>query len=131
MKGFVEEFRQFALRGNVLDLALGIVIGTAFTNIINSLVSNVLTPPFGLLLGRVNFADLVIPLGGTVHINYGLFIQSIITFVITAFGLFLFVRFINRLRRFAPFDVAPPPPAKSPELVVLEEIRDSLKKAER
>lgn len=132
MKTFFEEFRKFALRGNVLDLAIGVVIGTAFTAITNSLVTNVITPPIGLLIGRIDFKSWALNLGGDVNIQYGLFLQAVINFVITAFALFLMVRFMNRLERLAKNDPAPEPPppaAKSPELVVLEEIRDSLKGA--
>src|SRR4051812_31426459 len=80
MKSFFEEFKKFALRGNVIDLAIGVVIGTAFSNITTSLVTNVITPPLGLLLGRIDFKDLVLNLGGTVEIHYGLFIQSVVNF---------------------------------------------------
>lgn len=131
MKSFFAEFREFALRGNMLDLAIGVVIGTAFNNIINSLVTNIITPPLGLLTGRVNFKDLTLNLGGTVKIEYGLFIQALITFVLTALALFIMIRLINRMKRVARHDPAPlppPPAAKSPELMVLEEIRDNLKK---
>jgi len=130
MKSFFAEFRKFALRGNVLDLAIGIVIGTAFSNITNSLVNNIITPPLGLLLGRIDFKNWALNLGGDVNIQYGLFIQAVVSFIITAFALFLMVRFVNRLERLAKNDPPaepPPPSAKSPELVVLEEIRDSLK----
>ncbi len=106
-----------------MDLAIGVVIGTAFSNITNSLVNNIITPPLGLLLGRIDFKDLVLKLGGTVEIKYGLFLQSVIDFLIVAFVLFLIIRFINRLKPKRPEEA----PAKSPELLVLEEIRDSLK----
>ena len=128
MKGFFDEFKKFALRGNVLDLAIGVVIGTAFSAIVNSFVTNILTPPLGLLTGKINFKDLVLNLGGTVKIEYGVFLQACVTFVITAFALFLFVRFVNRV---IAHQNAHPDEAskdeKSPELQVLEEIRDSLK----
>jgi large conductance mechanosensitive channel len=127
MKSFFGEFKTFALRGNVLDLAVGVVIGTAFNAIITSFVTNVGTPPFGLLLGRINFKDLVFNLGGTVKIEYGLFIQAIITFVITAFALFLFVRFINRVTQAERHKNPQPEDTKSPEVVLLEEIRDELR----
>jgi large conductance mechanosensitive channel len=127
MKSFFEEFKTFALRGNVLDLAIGIVIGTAFNSIVTSLVTNVITPPFGLLLGKINFKDLVFNLGGTVRIEYGLFIQAIISFLITAFALFLFVRFINRVVRTERHKEPQPEETKSPEVVLLEEIRDELR----
>ena len=130
MKPFFAEFRTFALRGNILDLAIGIVIGSAFNNIVNSFVNNIITPPLGLLTGKINFADLAWNPGGTVKIQYGLFVQSIISFLITAFALFLIIRFISRLEKIAKKDPPPepPPPAiKSDELIVLEQIRDSLK----
>lgn len=128
MKTFLEEFKAFALRGNVLDLAIGVVIGTAFTNITNSLVTNIITPPLGLLLGKVDFKDLVFNLGGTVKISYGLFIQALLDFIIIAFVLFLFVRFINRVIRLERHKDPQPEETKSPEVVLLEEIRDELKK---
>lgn len=132
MKSFFEEFKKFALRGSVIDLAVGVVIGTAFNNVVNSLVTNVITPPLGLLLGKIDFKDLSLNLGGTVEIQYGLFIQAIITFIITALALFLVVRTLNRLDRLARAkreEEAADPVIKSAELVVLEEIRDSLKKS--
>ena len=133
MKNFFEEFKKFALRGNVIDLAVGVVIGTAFSNITNSLVTNVITPPLGLLTGKIDFQNLVIPLGGDVSIKYGLFIQAIINFILVALALFLMIRFINRLERAAKRkkeleEQAAPPPPKDPQLVVLEEIRDQLAK---
>ena len=96
-----EEFRKFALRGNVLDMAVGIVIGAAFTAVTNSLVNNILTPPIGLLVGGIDFSNLGVTLGGDAVLEYGLFIQAIVNFVITAFALFLLVRFINRLTQIA------------------------------
>jgi len=126
MKSFFAEFKAFALRGNVLDLAIGVVIGTAFNSIITSLVTNVMTPPFGLLLGQINFKDLIFPLGGSVKIEYGLFLQACITFLITAFALFLFVRFLNRIIQKERHKEPQPEENKSPEVVLLEEIRDAL-----
>jgi large conductance mechanosensitive channel len=129
MKSFVEEFKKFMMRGNVIDLAVGVVIGTAFNNVVTSLVNNIVTPPLGLLIGRVDFKSWALNLGGDVNIQYGLFIQAIISFLITAFALFLLVRFVSRVERLAKNDPpAEPPPdsLKSPELVVLEEIRDRL-----
>ncbi len=127
MKSFIEEFRTFALRGNALDLAVGVVIGAAFNSIVTSLVTNVLTPPLGLMIGGVNFSELVIPIGGTASIQYGLFVQAIVSFVITAFALFLLIKLINKFLRKANTEPQAPAP-KSPELLVLEEIRDELKK---
>ncbi len=128
MKSFFNEFKKFALRGNVLDLAVGVVIGTAFNAIVTSLVTNIVTPPFGLLLGRINFKDLVFNLGGTVKIEYGLFIQAIITFLITALALFIFVRFLNRMVNAERHKEPQPEETKSPEVVLLEEIRNELRR---
>ena len=92
-----KEFKEFAARGNVLDMAVGIIIGAAFGKIVNSLVNDILMPPVGELTGRVNFKDLSLALGG-VKINYGLFINTVIEFLIVAFAVFLLVRQVNRLR---------------------------------
>lgn len=132
MKSFLQEFKKFALRGNAIDLAVGVVIGAAFTAITNSLVTNIITPPLSLLTRGINFADLELVIPTTdASIQYGLFIQAVITFIITAFALFLLVRMINHLttiaRREQEEGKAPPAP-KTPELQVLEEIRDTLKK---
>jgi large conductance mechanosensitive channel len=128
MKSFFEEFKKFALRGNVLDLAVGIVIGTAFSNITNSLVTNIITPPIGLLAGKIDFKDLAIPLGGSVTIQYGLFLQALLDFIIIAFVLFLFVRFMNRVIQQERHKEPQPEENKSPEVILLEEIRDEVKK---
>lgn len=132
-EGFFGEFKKFVMRGNIFDLAIGIVIGTAFNAVVSSFVSDIITPPLGLLLGRIDFTKWALNLGGEVNIKYGLFIQATISFLITAFALFLFIRFKGHLERLAKNDPPPPPPTpaeKSPELVVLEEIRDSLKNHE-
>lgn len=126
MKDFIREFKAFALRGNALDLAVGVVIGAAFNGIVTSLVANVLTPPIGLLMGGVDFSALVLPLSGDAVIGYGAFIQSLISFVITAFALFLLIKGINQFLRKAEKESTPPPP-KTPEVELLEEIRDLLK----
>ena len=120
---FLKEFKTFALRGNALDLAIGVVIGAAFNTIVTSLVNNVLTPPIGLLMGGVDFSSLTFPLGGEAAIGYGAFIQAVISFVITAFALFLVVKFINKFAR----KKNPPAETKSADVVLLEEIRDLLK----
>jgi large conductance mechanosensitive channel len=99
----LKEFREFALRGNVMDLAVGFILGAAFTAIVNSLVNDILMPPIGLLLGGVDFSNLFImlrPAAGetpAVTINYGVFINNIITFLIVAFAVFMLVRLMNRL----------------------------------
>ena len=115
--GMLKEFREFAVKGNVVDMAVGIIIGGAFSTIVKSLVADVIMPPIGLALGGVNFADLFIVLrqgaavagpyatvaearaAGAVTINYGAFINNIVSFIIVAFAVFLLVRAINRLRR--------------------------------
>jgi large conductance mechanosensitive channel len=128
----VKEFKEFAMRGNVIDMAVGIVIGGAFTKIVTSLVNDVIMPPLGLLIGGVNFtslkATLGLPLEGKepVTINYGNFIQVMVDFVIVAFAIFLLVKGINSLKRKQ--EAAPAaPPAPTKDQVLLAEIRDLLK----
>jgi large conductance mechanosensitive channel len=121
----VKEFKEFVMRGNVVDMAVGIIIGAAFGAIIKSLVTDILMPPIGLLLGNVDFSNLFVVLrgapagagfasvaeaqkAGAVTVNYGLFINTIISFVIIAFSVFLLIKGINQLRR----DEAPAPPDK-------------------
>jgi large conductance mechanosensitive channel len=133
-----KEFREFAMRGSVLDLAIGVVIGAAFGKITASLVDDVLMPPIGLLLGKVDFSNLFVVLGagqfasladakkaGVPVIAYGAFINTIINFLIVAFAVFLLVKQVNRLMRKAPPPPAPAP-APAPEVVLLTEIRDAL-----
>lgn len=135
MKSFIKEFKKFALRGNAIDLAIGVVIGAAFNAVTTSLVTNIMTPPLSLLTKGINFSELAFSIPNTdAHIQYGLFIQAIITFIITAFALFLLVQGMNKLAAAAKKeqeDGTAPPPEKSPELHVLEEIRDALKAPER
>jgi large conductance mechanosensitive channel len=134
-----EEFKKFAMRGNVLDLAVGVIIGASFTGIVNSLVKDVIMPPVGLALGGVDFSNFFVVLKGDravdtlaaataakdVTLNYGLFVNAIINFLIVAFVLFLLIRQINKLATPKPADEAPAPPAE--EILLLREIRDSLK----
>jgi large conductance mechanosensitive channel len=134
-----EEFKKFAMRGSVLDLAIGVIVGASFTGIVNSLVNDILMPPIGLALGGVDFSNFFFVIKGDravdtlaaakaakdVTINYGLFINAVINFLIVAFVLFLLLRQLNKL-------VAPKPetlaaPAPSEEILLLREIRDSLK----
>lgn len=131
----VKEFREFAMRGNVVDLAVGVVIGAAFGKIVSSLVGDVITPALGLVIGGVDFSDLAITLKAAagdapaVLLNYGKFIQSIFDFVIIAFAIFAIVKLINRLKRqeaAAPAAPAAPPPPTAEEKL-LTEIRDLLK----
>lgn len=129
--GFFNEFRDFAVKGNVVDMAVGIVIGAAFGKIVGSLVENVMMPPLGYLMGQVDFSDLAVklpvPIGEPVEIKYGLFINTLINFTIVAFALFIVIKVINRLKREeAVAPSAPPAPTKDQEL--LSEIRDLLKK---
>jgi len=108
----LKEFKEFALRGNMIDMAVGIIIGAAFTSIVNSLVNDILMPPIGVLIGNVDFSNMFISLNGQSYaslsaaqdagaatLNYGLFINNIIVFLITAFAVFLLVRGVNRLER--------------------------------
>lgn len=122
MRNFLNEFKAFAMRGNVLDLAIGVVIGGAFGQITNSLVTNIITPPIGLLIGGFDFSKLAFSLGGTASLGYGTFLQSILNFIIIAFALFLLIKVANRFVK-----KPEPTPAENMELKVLSEIRDLLK----
>lgn len=135
------EFKKFAMRGNVVDLAVGFILGGAFSTIVRSFVDDILMPPLGLLLGGVDFTNLFIVLGdaqyeslaaaqeaGAATINYGLFINNIISFLILAFALFLMIKGMNKLQEKKADDVPEQPPAKPRNEELLEEIRDLLKK---
>lgn len=133
---FLKEFKDFAVKGNAVDMAVGVIIGAAFGNIVNSIVNDIIMPPIGWLIGGVNFSDLKVTLPATqlvgdvqmqaATINYGSFIQTLINFVIIAFCVFLLVKGINRLaRKKEPEPAAPPAP--SAEETLLTEIRDLLK----
>ncbi len=98
MKNFLNEFKKFAMRGNVIDMAVGIIIGAAFGKIVTSLVEDVMMPPIGLLMGKVDFSDLKIVLTDDVAIRYGTFINALISFVIVAFAVFLLIQSINKLQ---------------------------------
>ena len=104
----LKEFKEFAMRGSVVDIAVGIIIGVAFGAIVSSFVADVLMPPIGMLLGKVDFSSLVIHLSETVTINYGKFINAIISFLIVAFALFLLIRGMNRMKKKA--EAAPAEP---------------------
>ena len=139
MSGFLQEFKEFAMRGNVVDLAVGLVIGAAFGAIVNSLVNDIIMPPIGLVMGNVDFSDLFINLSGEQHaslaaareagapvIAYGAFINVVINFIIVAFAIFIVIKGMNRLRRKqeqAPEETPAPPRQET----LLEEIRDLLK----
>ena len=129
---WLQEFKAFAVRGNVVDMAVGIVIGAAFGKIVSSVVADVITPPIGLLIGGIDFSQLAITIKAAtdttpaVTLNYGKLIQSIIDFTIIAFAIFMVVKGINALKRKeAVKPTEPPPPSK--ESVLLTEIRDILK----
>jgi large conductance mechanosensitive channel len=130
--GMAKEFKEFAMKGNMLDMAIGIVIGAAFGKIVSSVVADVLMPPLGMLLGGVNFTALKLTLkeavGATaaVTLNYGAFLQTVVDFVIVAFAIFLMIKGINSMRKKqeeAPAAPAPPPNQE----ILLAEIRDLLK----
>jgi len=128
----MKEFREFAVRGNVVDMAVGIVIGSAFGKIVSSFVADVVMPPLGMLLGKVSFADLAVTLKeatddtAAVTLNYGKFIQTAVDFVIIAFAIFLVVKAMNALKRKEEAAPATPPPP-SAEVVLLTEIRDAIR----
>jgi large conductance mechanosensitive channel len=127
---FFQEFKAFAMRGNVVDMAVGIVVGGAFGKITTSFVNDVLMPPIGLLLGGVDFSDLAVTLkegsagAPAVALKYGAFINTVLDFLIIAFAIFLVVKAMTALKREAP--AAPPGPSK--EEVLLTEIRDALRR---
>ncbi len=132
----VNEFKEFAVKGNVIDMAVGVIIGTAFGRIVSSFVADVVMPPIGVLLGGVDFSDLAITVRQAVGedvpavvISYGRFMQTVIDFTIIAFVIFMAIRFINRLKRNPPpVPVVPAPPLEpSAEEKLLTEIRDLLR----
>jgi len=129
----MSEFKSFAMRGNVMDMAVGIVIGAAFGKIVSSFVNDVLMPPIGMLMGGVDFSELSVVLqeavgeAGAVTLNYGAFIQTIVDFLIIAFAIFMVVKAMNSMKKKE--EAAPAAPAKpSAEVELLTEIRDALKK---
>ena len=141
----LKEFKEFAMRGNVIDLAVGVIIGAAFGKIVTSLVNDVIMPPIGLILGNVDFSDLFVNLdmsksfasvaeaeaAGAPIIKYGVFINTVLDFMIVAFVIFMVIRGINKFRRkqeAAPPGPPPPPPA---DVQLLTEIRDLLRKQSR
>src|SRR5471032_1715948 len=133
-----KEFRTFLMRGSVIDLAVGVIVGASFTGIVNSLVKDILMPPVGLLLGGIDFSNFFVTLkgdhslatlraaqdAGAVTLNYGLFGNTLLNFVIVAFVLFILIRQINKLQR-PPKDA--PPPATPEDIVLFREILDALK----
>lgn len=122
----LQEFKAFAMRGNVVDLAVGVIIGAAFGKIVSSLVEDVIMPPIGYVLGGIDFSGLMISLGssGDAAIKYGVFINAVVNFLIIAFVIFMVVKQMNRFKK----QEAAAPAAPSEEIILLREIRDSLKK---
>lgn len=137
MKKFLNEFKEFAMRGNVVDMAVGVIIGGAFGKIVTSLVNDIIMPPIGFLLGGVNFKDLSIKLGEklsedgktmeAVTVNYGNFIQQTVDFLIIAFCIFLLVKAVMKLTKKNEEEPAPAKPEPTAEEKLLTEIRDLLK----
>ncbi len=130
--GLASEFKEFAMKGNVVDLAVGVIIGAAFGKIVSSLVGDLFMPILGKVIGGVNFSDLAVdlgkdPAGKEVLIKYGAFLQTTFDFLIIAVVLFFTIKAINRLKRPPPADAPPPPPPPKSE-VLLEQIRDLLAK---
>ena len=137
---FLTEFKQFAMRGNVVDMAVGIIIGAAFGKIVSSAVSDLIMPIVGLLLGGINFTDLKLTLHEAVTnaagevvtpagtLNYGNFIQVSVDFIIIAFAIFLIIKLIAKLSRQKKEEVAAAPPVPSPEVQLLTQIRDIMEK---
>lgn len=125
----LQEFKEFAMRGNVVDLAVGVIMGAAFAPIVSTLVENMIMPILGYVLAGVDFSKLaVVPVTG-VEIKYGLFINAVIKFLMTAFAIFLLVKAINSMKkRFEKEQAAAPPPAPTPSEVYLKDIRDALVK---
>lgn len=125
MKKFLQEFKTFAMRGNVMDLAVGVIVGGAFSSITNSLINDIIMPIVGIFVSQASFADLTLSIGGAV-ITYGNFIQAVLNFVILAFVVFCMVKAVNRVAHTQKKEEAPPP-APSHEEKLLTEIRDLLK----
>ncbi len=128
----VKEFREFAVKGNMIDMAVGIIIGAAFGKLVTSLVNDIIMPPLGQVIGGVNFSNLKFVIGSPIGdrepatINYGAFIQNIVDFLIVAWAIFMVVKVINMMRR-KDAEVPPAPPAPTREEVLLTEIRDALR----
>jgi len=135
-----KEFKEFAIKGNALDLAVGVIIGAAFGKIVTSMVDDIIMPVLGLVLGKVDFSNLFVTLNGQHYdsmvaakaagaptFNYGLFINNVINFLIIAFSIFIIVRQLNRLKRDAATAAAAAPPEPSEEVKLLAQIRDSLR----
>lgn len=131
--GMIQEFKKFAMRGNVVDMAVGIIIGAAFGKIVSSFVADVIMPPIGILIGGVDFSNLAFTIQAAagdvaaVTLNYGKFIQTVLDFLIIAFAIFMVIKAMNALQK-KEAAVPPAPPAPSKQEILLTEIRDLLKK---
>lgn len=136
----VKEFREFAVKGNAVDMAVGIIIGAAFGKIVTSIVNDIIMPPIGKLIGGVNFTGLFVNLGsetfatladakaaGAATLNYGAFLQAVVDFVIVAFAIFMLIKGINSLRK-KEEEAPAEPPATPEDVILLREIRDALQK---
>ena len=137
--GLIKEFKEFAVKGNVVDLAVAVIIGGAFGKIVSSFVNDVVMPPLGLLLGGMDFKDMQLVLKegsiteageeiAAVTLNYGMFIQNVVDFVIIAFVIFMVIKGMNSMKKKEAAAPPPPPPGPTPSEKLLEEIRDLLKK---
>lgn len=139
--GILKEFKAFAMRGNVVDLAVALIIGAEFGKIVSSLVSDIIMPPIGKLLSGLNFTDLYLALDGSKHptlaaakeagaplLTYGNFIQAIVNFVIVAFAVFMIIKAMNAAKRKSEAEAPATPPPTPEDIMLLREIRDSLKK---
>lgn len=129
MKKFIAEFKEFALKGNMVDLAIGMIIATAFNAVVKSIVDDVMMPIFGIILGGKDFSGLAVKVGEA-QIKYGMLIQNLINFVIIAFCLFMMVKVMNKIKNPKPVEEEKPaaPAPKPDDIVLLEEIRDLLAK---
>lgn len=123
----LKEFKEFAMRGNIVDLAIGVIIGGAFNKIVSSLVNDMIMPLIGLLLGGIDFSDLSFKIGDT-DVKYGMFMQTVVDFLIVAFSIFLFVKVLNKLYRLKKQEEKEAPPSLTKQEELLMEIRDLLKK---
>jgi len=123
VRTLLKEFREFAIKGNVVDLAVGVIIGTAFGKIVSSLVADIIMPLIGIIIGGIHYEDLVLEFGDA-QITYGKFVENLIDFIVIAFVIFMMVKLINRFRRQEEPKAAPPPRQEQ----LLEEIRDLLKR---
>jgi len=138
----LKEFKAFAMRGNVVDMAVGIIIGAAFGRIVSSMVNDIIMPPIGLLMGNLDFSNLFVDLSGGGYaslaaaeeagapiVKYGMFINNVLDFVIVAFAIFMVIKGMNKLKKAEEEAPPPAPPAPSDEVKLLTEIRDALKRA--